>query len=107
VLIAWSAFWLEIPMMEPRVNIAITANLTLIAYLFVLAEMIPQISYLSKIDFFIIGSLILVFLSFWGVILTFIANKKSTKLGNSIQVFFRLLHPCFFILSLIYQFSRM
>jgi len=46
-----------------QLGLGATSMLTLIAYQFALAEMLPRISYLTRADGFILGSLVLVFLA--------------------------------------------
>ncbi len=45
----------------PKFSIAITAILTLIAYRFLLGNLLPKISYLTNMDYFLFGSMFLVF----------------------------------------------
>lgn len=45
----------------PKFSIAITAILTLIAYRFLLGNLLPKISYLTHMDYFMFGSMFLVF----------------------------------------------
>jgi len=45
----------------PRFSISITAILTLIAYRFLLGNLLPKISYLTHMDYFLFGSMFLVF----------------------------------------------
>ena len=45
----------------PKFSIAITAILTLIAYRFLLGNLLPKISYLTHMDYFLFGSMFLVF----------------------------------------------
>ncbi len=45
----------------PKFSIAITAILTLIAYRFLLGNLLPKISYLTYMDYFLFGSMFLVF----------------------------------------------
>ena len=45
----------------PKFSIAITAILTLIAYRFLLGSLLPKISYLTHMDYFLFGSMFLVF----------------------------------------------
>lgn len=45
----------------PKFSIAITAILTLIAYRFLLGNLLPKISYLTDMDYFLFGSMFLVF----------------------------------------------
>ena len=46
----------------PRFSIAITSILTLIAYRFLLGNLLPRISYLTHMDYFLFGSMFLVFM---------------------------------------------
>ena len=105
LMMAWGSLWIEpnAGQLETRVSISITSNLTLIAYLFVLASMIPQISYFSKIDVFIIGSLSLVFLSFIAVIWTYRAYEKDKQKGKRIQEIFKWVHLSGIILITLYE----
>lgn len=45
----------------PKFSISITAILTLIAYRFLLGNLLPKISYLTHMDYFLFGSMFLVF----------------------------------------------
>lgn len=103
LIMAWGAFWVHPNALEPRVNISVTANLTLIAYWFVLASMIPQISYFSKIDVFIIGSLFLVFLSFIAVIYTYRIYEKNKEKGEKVQNYFKWFYLVGVIIITIYE----
>jgi Neurotransmitter-gated ion-channel ligand binding domain len=103
LIMAWGALWINPNELETRVNISVTANLTLIAYWFVLASMIPQISYFSKIDVFIIGSLSLVFLSFIAVIWTYRIYMRDKVKGERIQEIFKWIHFSGIVLIFIYE----
>jgi Neurotransmitter-gated ion-channel ligand binding domain len=103
LIMAWGPFWIHPDELETRVNISVTANLTLIAYWFVLASMIPQISYFSKIDVFIIGSLSLVFLSFIAVIWTYRIYEKDKEKGEKVQEIFKWVHMAGIILITLYE----
>lgn len=103
LIMAWGALWIHPNELETRVNISVTANLTLIAYWFVLASMIPQISYFSKIDVFIIGSLSLVFLSFIAVVWTYRIYEKDEEKGEKVQAIFKWFHLTGIILITIYE----
>jgi Neurotransmitter-gated ion-channel ligand binding domain len=103
LLMSWGALWVHPNELETRVNISVTANLTLIAYWFVLASMIPQVSYFSKIDVFILGSLSLVILSFIAVLLTYRIYEKDKQKGENIQSFFKWFHLAGIILITLYE----
>ena len=54
-------FFIEPVHIGPKISIAVTAMLTLIAYRFLLGNLLPKISYLSRMDYFLFGSTFLVF----------------------------------------------
>ncbi len=103
LLMAWGALWVHPDELETRVNISVTANLTLIAYWFVLASMIPQISYFSRIDVFILGSLSFVFLSFIAVLITYRIYEKDKEKGEKIQNIFKWFYLAGIVLISIYE----
>lgn len=58
---SWIIFWIDATEMGLRFSIATTSMLTLIAYRFVMAGELPNISYLTRMDVFMVGSTVLVF----------------------------------------------
>jgi glycine receptor alpha-4 len=63
VLMGWTAMWPDPSVAVPaRVSIAITTMLTLIAYRFTLARSLPNLDYLTRMDYFMLTSTVLVFL---------------------------------------------
>jgi hypothetical protein len=67
--------------MGPRFSIAITAILTLIAYRFLLGNLLPKISYLTYMDYFLFGSMFLVFgvLVETSTVARYIINDNKTQ----------------------------
>jgi hypothetical protein len=63
ILMAWTVFFLPGSESRQQISIGITSMLTLIAYQFALANMLPRISYLTRADHLIFGAWILVFLA--------------------------------------------
>lgn len=61
VIMGWTALLLNHSDIAPRINVSTTAMLTLIAYRFSLGNQIPHLSYLTRFDYFMTGSTILVF----------------------------------------------
>jgi len=62
VLMGWTALWPAPTVVPPRISIAVTTMLTLIAYRFALARSLPNLAYLTRMDYFIVGATLLVFL---------------------------------------------
>lgn len=62
VLMGWTALWPAPTAVPPRISVAVTTMLTLIAYRFTIARLLPNLAYLTRMDYFIVGSTLLVFL---------------------------------------------
>jgi hypothetical protein len=61
VMMTWVVFWIPLEFVAPRVGLAATAMLTLIAYRFAMSSVLPPIAYLTRLDLFMIGASVLVF----------------------------------------------
>ena len=62
VFMSWLVFWIDPAQFGPQMGLAATSVLTLIAYRFLLGSLIPRVSYLTRLDIFIMGATVLVFL---------------------------------------------
>jgi hypothetical protein len=62
VLMGGTSFWPDPTALAPRVSLAMTTMLTLIAYRFALGRSVPTLTYLTRFDWFMLASTILVFL---------------------------------------------
>ena len=67
---SWIVFWIDPTQSGTQISVSVTSMLTLIAYLFMVGNSLPRISYLSRLDYFVLGALILVFLSLIEVVIT-------------------------------------
>jgi hypothetical protein len=63
VFMSWVVFWLGPEHVGPRLSVAVTSMLTLVAYRFLLGQKLPPVSYLTRLDYFLLGSTILVFVA--------------------------------------------
>lgn len=70
VAMSWVVFWIDPQEAAAQINVAVTAMLTLIAYRFAVGIFVPKISYLTRLDFFILSSTVLVFASLIEVVVT-------------------------------------
>jgi hypothetical protein len=62
VLMGWTALWVEPSVVTTRMSVSVTTMLTLIAYRFALGRLVPNLTYLTRFDYFMLGSTILIFL---------------------------------------------
>ena len=60
---SWTVFWIDPDQLGVQIGVATTSILTLIAFLFSLKALLPPVSYLTRMDMFIYGSLVLVFIA--------------------------------------------
>jgi hypothetical protein len=77
VFMSWVVFWIGTEHVGPRLSVAVTSMLTLVAYRFLLGQKLPPVSYLTRIDYFLLGSTILVFAALIQVALTGATNEKG------------------------------
>ncbi|MFV1988387.1 MAG: hypothetical protein ACC682_13990 [Gemmatimonadota bacterium] len=60
VLMAWAVFWIDPGIVPTRVGVVVTTMLTLIAYRFMLGDLVPRLSYLTRLDYYLLWSTTLV-----------------------------------------------
>ena len=78
VFMAASVFWVDPENIGPQLGISTASVLTLIAFQFSLVRMLPPVSYLTRIDLFMLGAMVLVFLALAESIYT----SRITKNGR-------------------------
>ena len=110
VMMSWVVFWVDPKESGTQISVAITTMLTLIAYRFAVGNDIPKVSYLSCLDYFILGATFLVFASLIEVMVTSTyARIGQLERARSIDRWARVLFPLIFILmtceSLIFRYG--
>ena len=70
VMMSWSVFWIDPADGGTQIGVATTTMLTLIAFRFAIDNSLPKISYLTRLDVFVMASTVLVFLNLFEVIIT-------------------------------------
>ena len=70
VVMSWGAFWIGRPHIGVRIGVATSSILTLIAHRFVLASLLPRLPYMTRLDYFTVGSTLLVFMALLVVVST-------------------------------------
>jgi len=63
VAMSWVVFWIDPAQFGPQIGLSATSMLTLIAFHFALGDTLPRVSYLTRLDQFVLGASILVFLA--------------------------------------------
>jgi hypothetical protein len=99
VIMSSAAFWISRKDLAIRVAVATASVLTLIAHRFVLASLLPRLPYMTRLDFFTVGSTILVLLALIMAVVIgshLISHKES--LAQKLDIFFRAGIPGMFFL---------
>ena len=60
VFMSWAVFWIDPAVAPARISLSATAVLTVFAYQFVLSNLLPRVSYLTRLDRYFVGAAILV-----------------------------------------------
>jgi len=99
VMMSWGGFWIDPTHAGAQIGVATSSILTLIAYRFMLGGLIPRLSYMTRLDYFILGSTVIVFLTFVEVIVTTgLAQGKTVNLGRRVDRWSRVVFPAILVL---------
>ena len=102
VAMSWTAFWIDPSLSGSQISVATSSTLTLIAYRFVVAALLPRLPYMTRMDYFTLGGTLLVFLALVEVVLTaYLANRNRIERARSIDRFARFAFPAVFIMLLL------
>jgi hypothetical protein len=105
VAMSWIVFWLDPKFVAPRLSVSVTSMLTLIAYRFLLDGALPKLSYLTRMDFFLIGATLLVLLTVVQVTVTTAASDRDHgRRAHRINVHSRWVFPAAFALLMLASF---
>ena len=99
VMMSWGGVWIDPKLSNAQIGVATSSMLTLIAYRFMLGGLLPRLSYMTRLDYFTLGSTIIVFLTFVEVIITTgLAHGKDENLGRRVDCWCRVVFPVAFIM---------
>jgi hypothetical protein len=105
VFMSWVVFWLGPMNVGPRLSVAVTSMLTLVAYRFLLGQLLPPVSYLTRLDYFLLGSTVLVFATLIQVALTStMAEGDRADRANAINRSSRWMFPAAFVFLFVWSF---
>ncbi len=99
VVMSWAAFWIGRPHVGVRIGVATSSILTLIAHRFVLASLLPRLPYMTRLDYFTVGSTLLVFLALLVVVSTsYLATVDRDRPAKIVDLAARAAFPATFLL---------
>ena len=106
ILISWVVFWLDPKEGGSQLGIAVTSFLTVIAFHISLSSLVPKIPYLTRLDIFVFGGTLLVFLAVIEVVITTNwARSNRLKSARNLDWFCRLAFPIALVLISVYSFK--
>ena len=99
VFMSWTVFWINPENAGARIGLATSSMLTLIAYRFILGNLLPRVSYLTELDYFTLGSTVLVFLALVEVVMTSgLAHAGREQMAQRVDTVAKALFPAVFVL---------
>jgi len=105
VMMTWVVFWIPHEYVPPRVGLAATAMLTLIAYRFAMSSVLPPIAYLTRLDIFIVGASILVYAGLATTVsVSYFCERNNEALADRINRTARWLSPLLLVIVAGYAF---
>lgn len=105
VIMSWLPRWIAIAETGTNIGISTSAFLTLVAYLFAITVLLPRVSYVTRMDRFILLSTMMVFAglihSAWNAVMIGKQKHESTEM---IGRWSRVVYPLLLVLVLVYSF---
>jgi hypothetical protein len=99
VMMSCTVFWIAPTNASARIGVATSSIFTLIAYRFLLAGLIPRLPYMTRMDYFTLGSTLIVFLVLVAVILSStLSDHKYDRMARTVDKFARVGFPISFLL---------
>jgi hypothetical protein len=98
LLMAWTVYWIPPKTINVRISVNVTTMLTLIAYRFALANHVPRLSYLTRLDWFLLGATALVMLTLGAMAYSaYLVRTGREEKVEVIDRYGRILYPCLVI----------
>jgi len=94
VAMSWVSFWINPERVEAQLAVAATSMLSLVAFRFSVAQLVPPLSYFTRLDLFTMGATALVFLALVEVGATsFLQQQGKNQLALRIDTVARFVFP--------------
>lgn len=99
VAMSWVVFWIDPSEGGIQIGVSMSAMLTLIAYRFAIGADVPKVSYVTRMDLFILGGTVLIFATLLEVIVTStLARRERLDTARRVDRWARVLFPLLFVL---------
>lgn len=101
LFLSWAVFWIDPSQVGAQIGVSGTSILSLIAFLYKLDNILPPVSYLTRMDHFIFVALVLVFLAYLeALVSTTFALKGKKEFALKLDFTFRVVYPFLFLIVL-------
>ena len=106
VSMSWAPFWIDPEQIGANIGISTTSFLTLVAYLFAISVLLPPVSYITRMDRFVVSSTLLVFAGLiQAVISAGLVKKGKTHLAERVDHWSRVIYPLALVAVLVAAFA--
>jgi hypothetical protein len=101
MVMSWSVFWLDPGEIEAQMGVAVTSMLSVVAFNFAIADTLPRISYVTRMDVFIVLGYVFVFATFLENLVThWYVRKDDHERANRVDFWCRILFPAAFCVEM-------
>jgi len=105
IFMSWTVFWLDPRLLATQVGLSASVIVILTIFQLNLGNYLPKISYLTRMDRFVLGALILVFLALVETVTSgALAEAGKPGLAKKIDQWARIVFPIAFIFVLAFAF---
>jgi len=102
VIISWSVFWMIGDKLVDRMSISMTGILTIVAYQFIISDILPRVSYFTFMDTFLSISFLIMLLSvFENIIVNNLDLVEESAQAKKVDMVCRIAFPLLYLVSLI------
>jgi len=99
VMMSWLVFWIDPSLAASQISVSVTAMLTMIAYRFALAGMVPRLGFLTSLDYFVMASTLVVFLAMIEVVYTaYLSTNNQLDKARKVDFHARWIAPLVYVL---------
>ena len=103
VVMSWIPRWMDPKHVGTNIGVATTSVLTLVAYLFAIAHLLPRVAYFTRLDKFILLSTLMVFIGLLQTVAT-ATTTKDPSLVARVDWWSRLGYPALLLIVLVVSF---
>ncbi len=105
IFMSWAVFWLDPEHLGTQVGLSATTMVILVIFQLNLGAVLPRVSYLTRVDYFVLGSLILVFLALVEAVTSGIMSTRGKHaLAKKLDRWSRVVFPASFVTLLAFAF---